>query len=292
MSTPATGRKRAELLQLIERVLAPEPAVQGVVAVGSVASGLARADSDIDAVVFLQPFDAYIVPAEFIWQPSDGSFHSIFSEEPALETGIQFDLTRVDLARWAEPSFEWPEARRAELSEGWIAFDRTGLVAALIAARTVYNDADRLARLDEAVTWLDQLLAGDAPQRCWDTLGPATALDRLQSAYECLAQALFAYNRRWRPWRKREMPGLLALPWLPERFAVRLLPALSAPSLDFTGYRARVDALLGLFFDLAARLRASGLYGEDVIGEAFIRSHDEPGRAWNMEEWNRRHAMR
>jgi hypothetical protein len=29
-----------------------------------------------------------------------------------------------------------------------------------------------------------------------------------------------------------------------------------------------------------------------VPGEAFIRSHDEPGRAWNMDEWNRKHAER
>jgi hypothetical protein len=29
-----------------------------------------------------------------------------------------------------------------------------------------------------------------------------------------------------------------------------------------------------------------------VIGEAFIRSHDEPGRAWNMAEWNRHHEQR
>jgi len=33
----------------------------------------------------------------------------------------------------------------------------------------------------------------------------------------------------------------------------------------------------------------AGEYGDDVISEAFIRSHDEPGRAWNMDEWNARH---
>jgi len=38
------------------------------------------------------------------------------------------------------------------------------------------------------------------------------------------------------------------------------------------------------------RLRADGEYGEDPVAEAFIRGHDEPGRAWNMEEWNRRHV--
>ncbi|KPV42324.1 hypothetical protein AN477_18695 [Alicyclobacillus ferrooxydans] len=35
-----------------------------------------------------------------------------------------------------------------------------------------------------------------------------------------------------------------------------------------------------------------GTYGKDPVSEAFIRSHDEPGRAWNMQEWMRRHRDR
>ena len=31
---------------------------------------------------------------------------------------------------------------------------------------------------------------------------------------------------------------------------------------------------------------------QGVIGEAFIRSHEEPGRAWNMDEWNAQHRSR
>ncbi len=63
-------------MNFIEIELAREPAVQAVIGIGSIASGLARADSDIDAVVFLDPFDAYIIPAEFVWHPSDRSFCS------------------------------------------------------------------------------------------------------------------------------------------------------------------------------------------------------------------------
>jgi hypothetical protein len=118
------------------------------------------------------------------------------------------------------------------------------------------------------------------------------AHDRLQAAYEYLVQALFAYNRRWRPWRSREMSSLLALPWLPDGFANRVPGALSASSLDYAGYMSRVDSLRGLFQDLSNRLVADGEYGDDVIGEAFVRGHDEPGRAWNMDEWNRMHAER
>ncbi|MBN1873750.1 MAG: hypothetical protein JXA33_05935 [Anaerolineae bacterium] len=276
----------------IECELVPEPAIQAVIGIGSIASGLARPDSDIDAIIFLDPLDWYVVPAEFIWCPSDSSFHSIFSPEPGLEEGIQFDFARFDLVQWADPSYEWAEERCAELHEGWLAFDRSGQVAELIATRTTYTDNIRTAKLDEAITWLDQHLSGDKPQRRWERLGAIIAHDRLQAAYEYLAQALFAYNRHWRPWRNREMSSLLTLPWLPEGFADRVLVALNAPACDYTGYLTRMDALRALFQDLTHRLVTDGEYGDDVISEAFIRSHDESGRARNMEQWNRKHLER
>ena len=292
MITPATVRKRQDLTTFIERELESEPAVQAVIGIGSIASGLARPDSDVDAIVFLDPFDWYIVPAEFKWCPSDGSFHSIFSQKIGTTDCIELDFARFDLSQWADPSYDWPEERRAELCEGWLAFDRSGQVAKLIATRTSYTDQIRIAKLDEAITWLDQHLSGDRPRLRWESLGPVIAHDRLQAAYEYLVQALFAYNRRWRPWRNRETSSLLTLPWLPEGFADRALTALNAPSVDHTGYLNRADTLRSFFQDLTARLVADGDYGKDVISEAFIRGHDEPGRAWNMDEWNVKHLWK
>jgi hypothetical protein len=292
MATPATAQKRAELLLFIERALVHEPAVRAVVGIGSLASGLARPDSDIDAIVFLEPFDPYIVPAEFKWLPADGSFHSIFSAQPGLEQAIEIDLARLDLAEWAAPTFAWPEGRCAELAEGWLAFDRDGQVGALIATRTAYSEDLRQAKLDDAITWLDQHLGEDGPQLRWQSLSPPIAHDRLQAAYEYLSQALFAYNRHWRPWRNREMSALLGLPWLPEQFAERVLGALNAWSADYAGYIGRVESLRGLFRELIDRLIADGDYGDDPIDLAFIRSHEEPGRAWNMADWNRLHRER
>ena len=96
MTPSATIRKRQELMNFIELELLPEPAVQAVIGIGSIANGLARPDSDIDAVVFLDPFDTYITPAEFVWCPSDKSFHSIFSDVPGVGEGIQFDFRRFN----------------------------------------------------------------------------------------------------------------------------------------------------------------------------------------------------
>lgn len=293
MMTPATEQKRKDLLTFIERVLADDPAVQAVVGIGSIATGHARPGSDIDGIVFLEPYDLYALPAESIWRPSDGSFHSIFTHEPWVDVeGIQIDAYRVDLAEWANPAFVWTEGRKAELHEGWVAYDRAGKVTPLIAARTAYTEAIRTARIDEAITWLDQHLNDEGPQVRWDTLGPLIAHDRLHAAYTYWVAGLFAYNRRWQPWRNREMTYLLALPWLPKNFEPRMLMAANVSSLDYAGYMARVAALRDLFDALVQQLVMEGFYGADPISEAFIRRAEEPGRAWNMQAWNERHVKR
>lgn len=281
--TPETKQRRAQFQAFIEAVLAPETAVKGVVAIGSMATGHMTASSDIDAIVFLDPFDLYIVPAEAVWRPEDDTFHSIFGENV---DGLQVDLTRLSWQQWSAPDFEWPEGRRAELSLGWVAYDPNGETARLISQRTTYDDDARLARLDEAIVWLDQHLNWK-PEPVWEKLGPAIALDRLEAAYHYLARALFAYNRRWQPWRNREMQTLLQLPWLPDNFAERALIAANAPSLDQDGYMARTNMLRDLFNELLAQLIANGDYSNTPIDQAFIRSHEEPGRAWNMDEWNK-----
>jgi hypothetical protein len=291
--TPATRRKREQLRFFIERVLEPEPAVQAVIGIGSIASGRMRPDSDIDAIVFLDPMDWYVIPGEFIWRPSDGSFHSIFTEDAAvLSDGLELDCRREHLRQWTDPGFEWPEGRRAELSRGWIAFDRHDQVRRLVAERTDYPDSLRQRRLDGAVTWLDQHLGGDGPAVRWQSLGPAIAFDRLGAAYDSLVAGLFAYNRSWRPWRNRQMDSLLMLEWLPDLFEERILLTTDSGAGDLAAYLKQAGVLNTLFGELLERLLADGFYSEEPIGQAFIRSHDEPGYAWNMDEWNADRARR
>lgn len=291
--TPITVQKRQQLLELIDRLLKPRATIEAVIGIGSIALGTMRQDSDIDAIVLFDRFDPYIVPAEFVWMPADNSFHSIFSRDPQVQAhGWQFDLVRRQFDEWSSPSRLWLDGERAELSECWVAFDRHEQVSPLIKAFTHFGEPLRQARLDEALIWLDQHLKwAGAPQEIWDSLGPIVAQDRLHAAYDYLAQALFAYNRRWRPWRNREMSYLLRLPWLPDHFQEEILSALNAPSHDYSGYVTRFQALEHLFTELLARLIQDGDYGEeDPVGEAFVRSNDEPGRAWNMNEWNQHHS--
>lgn len=286
MLTTTTQEKKRQFQVFIKQILAPETAVRGVVAIGSLATGHMRKDSDIDAVIFLDPYDLYIVPAEAIWIPEEDTFYSIFDER-YLEKGLPVDFARFSLAQWADPDFVWPEERRAELSSGWIAYDPHGQIADLIARKTVYDEEIRLHRLDEALIWLDQHLGENTPERVWQALGPVIAFDRLRAAYDYLVSALFAYNRQWRIWRNREMGALLNLAWLPADFEARVLLAANAPSLDFEGYMARAKALQSLFSDLLAQLIANGDYAHMPIDQAFLRLNEEPGRAWNLAEWNK-----
>jgi predicted nucleotidyltransferase len=283
---PATSKKRTELSRFIQQEIIKETSVQGVVVIGSVAKGIARADSDIDAVVFLEPFNLYAIPAEFKWRFDDGTFHGIFSE---VENSIQLDFKRLDLQEWSKSTHVWPESICAELSEGWLAFDRNSHIQKLVAERTYFNDEIRQERLDGAIVQIDWLLRDSTVDQTWEIFGATIAHYRLHSAYDYLTQALFAYNRRWRTLRSRELSDLLELPWLPEKFNEQLLLATNALSVTKDGYQERVTILHHFFNELVTRCQQDGIYGGDAVSEAFIRQHDEPGRNWNMEEWNKKH---
>lgn len=286
---PATNRKRTELSKFIQQEIIKETSVQGVVVIGSVAKGIARADSDIDAVIFLAPFDLYAIPTKFKWRTEDGTFHGIFSD---VENSIQLDFRRLNLQEWSKPTHIWPESLCAELSEGWLAFDRHGQIRKLIGERTYFSDEIRQERLDDAIVRLDWLLNASTTERTRETLGAEVAHYRLHSAYDYLAQALFAYNRRWRTLGSRELSDLLKLPWLPEKFGDQLLLATNALAVTKDSYQRRVTVLQHFFNELVTECQQDGIYGSDAVSEAFIRRHDEPGRNWNMDEWNKTHRER
>jgi predicted nucleotidyltransferase len=285
----ASQQKRLNLERYIQQEVMAETSVKGIVAIGSVAKGTARCDSDIDAFVFLEPFDQFAVPAECKWKPDEGTFHGIFSN---VKEAIQLDFHRLDLKEWSNPLFIWPETVCAELSEGWMAFDRHGDVQKLISERTHFCDAIRQTRLDDAIANLDWLLNDTTIDRTWESLGVEIAHYRLHSAFEYLVQALFAYNYRWRTLKSREMSDLLRLPWLPDGFEEHLLLAANALGVNQKGYQQRVSLLLQFFNEIVSRCQADGLYGDKPVYEAFRRLHDEPGRDWNMNEWSRQHCER
>lgn len=279
--------KRQDLLLAVDRLLAKHEQVRGVVAVGSVGAGQPRESSDIDAIVYMDPVDRWIVPAESIWCPGDDSFHSIFTKDADVRAGgIQLDIMLRDLRVWSDVDFEWPESEKAGLVNGWIAFDRSGEIQALLNQRTCYVDDQRLQRLDDFMLVCDDVLVEDAYQTFWDRYPPIVALSRLDRLFDAVVSALYAYNRTWRGFKNREMEGLLRLAWLPDALAERLLKASILAEVSQAAYVARALALKSIADEITAKLVAEGVYGEDPCGEAFVRRYAEPGRAWNMDAWN------
>ena len=285
----ATVRKRDDLQTVIGRFLEPENSVCGVVAVGSVATGHAGERSDIDAMIFMDPVDRYILPTESIWSPWDDTFHSIFvDDEHTQQDGIHLDLDFREMVKWSSESFEWPESDRAELAEGWIAFDRCGQIERLIEARTLFDDNTRLVRLDEFILSVEGELGDDTPESNWSRYGALTAFGRLDAAYGALVSGLFAYNRKWRFHPNRETDFMCRLAWLPDAYERRVLLAMNAPSLNRDGFVTRACMLREISKEIITKLQQEGIYGGDPASEAFMRTYDEPGRSWNMQEWNQK----
>lgn len=290
MMNKETEQKRSQLAAYIQTEVVQETSIQGIVVVGSVAKGTARSDSDIDAVVFLEPYDLYAVPAESKWQPDTRKYYGIFRD---VRDCLQLDFfQRVDLRRWSQPTYVWPESICAELREGWLAFDRTDHIQKLIAEKTAYNNEIQQQRLDDALVKLDWLLKDETIERTWDTLGAAVAHYRLHSAFDYLISALFACNRRWRTLPSRELADLANLRWLPQNFGEQLLKLTNALTQTKEGYLERAESLQDCFEEVVALCRQDGLYGENAVNEAFVRLYDEPGRNWNMDEWNKIHNSR
>ena len=290
MINKETEQKRVELAKYIQTEIIQESSVQGIIVIGSVAKGTARSDSDIDAVVFLAPYDLYAVPAESKWHPGTRKYYGIFQD---VRDCIQLDFfKRLDLQKWSQPTYVWPEAICAALSEGWIAFDRNDHIHQLIAEKTKYKDGFRQERLDESLTKVDWLLNDSTIERTWDTLGAVVAHYRFHTAFDYLIQAIFAYNRRWRTLRGREMTTIINLGWLPQEFDQRLLQLSNALEETKEGYLERAKSLKYCFDEVVAICQGDGLYGKNAVNEAFIRLYDEPGRDWNMEAWNSQHEGR
>jgi hypothetical protein len=167
-----------------------------------------------------------------------------------------------------------------------ISGDRDGSKLTLLDKRTEYDDKTRKQRIDEFILAFDYIIAEKKYEETWDRYGSLAAISRLDVVLDSLIGALFAYNRKWRFFKDREIEFLLRLPWLPKEFDRRVLQAITVTDMSRDGYLKKAAAIEGMSKEIINKLTIESFYGEDPAAEAFIRSHSEPGRAWNMKEWN------
>ncbi len=246
-------RKREQLENYIHTELEGHPGVRGVVLTGSVATGDAREDSDIDITVFLNPFRKDIMPHEFIWDPKTREYFSIWDEHP----GVQIDAKRLDLEK--ERRREWKEAEKSELAEGIIIFDREGQIRELLNDKLVYPEKLRLDRLIENEIRIDYYLTEWRLMMWIERGGALQAHYLLNIAVDEILESLYAYNRIFMPWEYRKLYRSYSLPWLPANYRERIEEGLLSRSLSEDDVKRRLEILKKLYQDISDKLREEGL---------------------------------
>jgi predicted nucleotidyltransferase len=269
----------------VERQLEPWPEFLAAFVIGSVATGEARANSDVDCLFVFERLDERIVPAEFVWHPESDAISTIFEVEADQSGAVQIDSKRVELAAFLDD--EWEDGLKHELSQALVLFDREGSVQPRITAKLRYSDELQAERLLQLVARIEHSLASRRLEAWIKRGGLVGAHEQLTAAFEDVLQLLHAANRVWLPWRTRWLVSARKLPWLPDAFATCVEQASGTGALTDTDLWRRHTALLQLYRDIQKKLREAG---NNVDPEdTFARLHPGLGYAYNMDAWKVAH---
>lgn len=271
--------------QLICRHLVPARTFVGAVLVGSRVHDEHRRNSDVDCVFIFEHVDERIIPGEFVWVPSDDSFHSIFDVEASEVGGVQVDAIGRRVSWMDFSTQEWAEGLRHDLARQRVLFERGYDVRGLIARRTAYDEETRLQRLSDATSWAAYYLTPWRLERWIERAGLVGAHDQLDAAFEELLSGLHAYNRVWLPWRYRLLASTLKLQWVPSGFAATA-EALRTPCTG-EALQTRRALLSDLQANFEERLERDGLEGE--IRRRQASAFAGLGFAGSMEAWRQGH---
>ncbi len=283
------SRNGEELVRLtrlfIERELEVWPEFRAAMIVGSIAHGENRGDSDVDCIFVFDQVDERMVPAEFVWVPRTGSYHSIFEVEASVVAGVQIDAWRVSTEDFR--SGEWDEGLRHDLAASIVIADREGTTSLLLQERLQYPDALRQCRIAEHFGRAGYYSEEWRVHEWIGRGGLGGAHDQLTAAFEEVLKLLHAYNRVWLPWRYRWLVSARKLSWLPDGFHASVQTITTTKAQSQENLAQRRAAVTRLLDAIGVRLRAEGLVAEP--GEAFRATHPGLGYAHNMEAWRKAH---
>lgn len=269
----------------IERELKVWPEFRAALIVGSIAHGENRVDSDVDCIFVFDQLDERVVPAEFVWVPQTGAYHSIFEVEASDVGGVQIDAWRVSTEEFRRS--EWDEGLRHDLAAAIVIADRGGTSSLLLHERLQYSDALRQCRVAEHFGRAGYYSEEWRVQEWIGRGGLEGAHDQLTAAFEEVLKLLHAYNRVWLPWRYRWLVSARKLAWLPDGFHDRVQTITTSVSQSQDSLIQRRAAVTGLLSTIGESLRAEGLVAEP--DEAFRATHPGLGYGHNMEAWRQGH---
>ena len=289
MPTTEDSRNGEELVRLtrlfIERELEVWPEFRAALIVGSIAHGENRVDSDVDCIFVFDQLDERVVPAEFVWIPQTGSYHSIFEVEASDVGGVQIDAWRVSTGEFR--GGDWDEGLRHDLASAIVIADRGGTSSLLLRERLQYPDALRQCRVAEHFGRAGYYSEEWRVQEWIGRGGLGGAHDQLTAAFEEVLKLLHAYNRVWLPWRYRWLVSARKLAWLPDGFHDSVQTIATSVSQSQESLVRRRVAVTRLLDTIGVRLEAEGLVAEP--GEAFRATHPGLGYGHNMEAWSQGH---
>jgi hypothetical protein len=274
-----------QLRLFITRWLKPWPEFLAAFVVGSIATGEARASSDVDCLFVFEHLDERIVPAEFVWQPETDTISTIFDVDADQSDAIQIDAKRVERATFF--AADWEDGLKHELSQAIVLFDRAGTIQPEIAAKLRYPDELRTERALWLVSRIDHALSSWRLEAWTKRGGLVCAHEQLTAVFEDVLQLLHAANRVWLPWRNRWLISGMKLPWLPTDLPTRAQQVCSTGALTEADLWRRHTVLLQLYRDIEDGLKED--VGSIDAKDTFARLHPQLGYAYNMDAWKIAH---
>ena len=269
----------------VERKLTIWPEFTAALVVGSVATGEARSDSDVDCILIFDKFNEGIVPAEFVWNPSTDTFHTIFDVEATDVGGVQVDANRVELSNFLNQ--EWSDDLKHDLAHALMIYDRHQTVSQAIEEKLSYSDTLRISRIQNHLGWASYHLEEWRLQGWVERGGIESAHDQITAALEQIIQLLHAYNREWLPSRYRWLVSTSRLKWLPTKCLENLRDAICQVSPDKESLLKRRSVLISVLNSIRKKLEEDDLLSSPL--DAFVADHPGLGYAHNFDSWLEEH---
>lgn len=256
---------RERIMPFVER-LKSKSEVEGIVLLG----GLSNNDyrnfmdkfSDVDISIFLsidsnqysehgrlEPKIQEILPA---WLPNF-EFHVPFAEN-MIEINVHQQIIEFE----ENKNKTWDEAKKeAYAYSAEIIYDKKGRVKRLINEKVRFNEAHRKLRLAQLLgqyQWYVRI----NPLRQIERGFLENAHDLLNEGVEMFMEALYLFNRRYRPHKKWRIAMSFDLPWLPKEYQEKLRASMKVEGFGQESILRRRECLIELFEELQQAVTDEG----------------------------------
>ncbi len=212
------------------------------------------------------------------WLPQF-DFHVKLSEPIEGLEDIEFNVHQQILS--LEQEHEWDEGKKEAYSRGNVVYDRKGFLTKFLEEKLAYNEEECQRKLIEIVgqfSWYGEI----NPRRQIERGFIHNAHDLLNQTEEMIVEALFLFNRRYRPHKKWRLETSFRLPWTPINYEIHMKEAILVKDYTPEDIERRILALKAIIIPLQEQLIANGdipensyeyacrhFWGRQILDEPF-----------------------